>query len=66
MSIAVDSTGHLVAYSLVDGTINIYDIVNKKTVQNIFGTPGSNPILKYAPGKGYIASTEGDSNNISN
>ena len=40
MSIAVDSKEHLVAYSLVDGTINIYDIVNKKAVQTLFGKPG--------------------------
>jgi hypothetical protein len=32
LSIEVDSTGHLVAYSLDDGTINIYDIVNKIAV----------------------------------
>ena len=66
MSIAVDSTGHLVAYSLVDGTINIYDILNKKAVQTLFGAPGSNPILQYSPNKSLLASTQGDNNKISN
>ena len=66
LNIAYDSANNLIAYSLDDGSINIYDIENKKAVNTIFGTPGSNPILKYSPGKGYIASTEGDSNKTSN
>ena len=66
LSIAVDSKEHLVAYSLDDGTIKIYDIVNKNEVQKISGAPSSNPILQYSPNKSFLASTQGDINKISN
>jgi len=40
LNIAFDSENNLIAYSLADGSINIFDIVNQKAVNTIFGTPG--------------------------